>query len=249
MQSADAATPAPTYGTPASSSSPCTVPSSPNGPWRMGSTTSTSPSVSGTDPLTGTGSVSATLPSPSCNLLLAGSAQRPSRPISTCATSYRSASSASTTDRADASEISCSLERPPMSTATRIRSRLTGRLPADLVALVPADEDRHVGAGLDRGAARRILVGDEPVQARIVGVDTLRVSLEARVPELPLRGVLVLARHVRHGHGRRPRRDLQSHGRAARRRLAHARILADDDLGRLRRLDVLARHLEPGRLE
>ena len=45
MHSADAATPAPTYGTPASSSSPCTVPSSPNGPCRIGSTTSTSPSV------------------------------------------------------------------------------------------------------------------------------------------------------------------------------------------------------------
>ena len=32
MQSAEPSTPAPTYGTPASSSRPCTVPSSPNGP-------------------------------------------------------------------------------------------------------------------------------------------------------------------------------------------------------------------------
>ena len=47
MQSADAVTPEPTYGTPASSSSPCTVPSSPNGPWRIGSTTSTAPSAAG----------------------------------------------------------------------------------------------------------------------------------------------------------------------------------------------------------
>ena len=47
MQSADAVTPEPTYGTPASSSSPCTVPSSPNGPCRMGSTTSTAPSADG----------------------------------------------------------------------------------------------------------------------------------------------------------------------------------------------------------
>ncbi len=45
MQSAEASTPAPTYGTPASSSSPCTVPSSPNGPCRTGNTTSTSESV------------------------------------------------------------------------------------------------------------------------------------------------------------------------------------------------------------
>ena len=45
MQSAEASTPAPTYGTPASSSSPCTVPSSPNGPCSTGNTTSTSESV------------------------------------------------------------------------------------------------------------------------------------------------------------------------------------------------------------
>ena len=43
MQSADAATPAPTYGTFASSSRPWTVPSSPNGPCRTGRTTSTEP--------------------------------------------------------------------------------------------------------------------------------------------------------------------------------------------------------------
>ena len=36
MQSADAATPAPTYGMPASSSRPWTVPSSPKGPCRIG---------------------------------------------------------------------------------------------------------------------------------------------------------------------------------------------------------------------
>ncbi len=45
IASADAATPAPTYGTPASSSSPCTVPSSPNGPCSIGTTTSTLPSA------------------------------------------------------------------------------------------------------------------------------------------------------------------------------------------------------------
>ena len=48
MQSAEASTPAPTYGTPASSSSPCTVPSSPNGPCRTGKTTSTSASAAAT---------------------------------------------------------------------------------------------------------------------------------------------------------------------------------------------------------
>ena len=42
IASDEAATPAPTYGMPASSSRPCTVPSSPNGPCRTGKTTSTS---------------------------------------------------------------------------------------------------------------------------------------------------------------------------------------------------------------
>ena len=58
MQSADAATPAPTYGMPASSSSPWTVPSSPNGPCRTGSTTSTAPSASAGFESASTGSVS-----------------------------------------------------------------------------------------------------------------------------------------------------------------------------------------------
>ena len=83
MQSAEAATPAPTYGMSASSRSPCTVPSSPNGPWRIGSTTSTSPSEASGPPPAGTGSVSATVsaspPGPS--------SQRPSRPIAIARTS------------------------------------------------------------------------------------------------------------------------------------------------------------------
>jgi hypothetical protein len=86
MQSADAVTPAPTYGTPASSSSPWTVPSSPNGPWRIGRTTSTSPRVSGGEPRDGTGSVSATGRSSSRGPP-EFSSQRPSRPISIVCTS------------------------------------------------------------------------------------------------------------------------------------------------------------------
>ena len=76
IASAEPSTPAPTYGTPASSSRPWTVPSSPKGPCRTGKTTSTSPSVAGTFEV-GTGSVSATEPLP------VPSSQRPSRPIST----------------------------------------------------------------------------------------------------------------------------------------------------------------------
>ena len=60
MQSAEAATPAPTYGTPASSSRPWTVPSSPKGPCSTGRTTSTAPSASAGFESASTGSVSAT---------------------------------------------------------------------------------------------------------------------------------------------------------------------------------------------
>jgi hypothetical protein len=44
MPSALASTPLPTYGRPTRSSIPCTVPSSPQGPCRIGKTTSTAPS-------------------------------------------------------------------------------------------------------------------------------------------------------------------------------------------------------------
>ena len=58
MFTALAATPAPTYGTLASSSRPWTVPSSPNGPCRIGSTTSTSASDAAAEVESpGTGSV------------------------------------------------------------------------------------------------------------------------------------------------------------------------------------------------
>ena len=80
MQSADAATPEPTYGTPASSSRPCTVPSSPNGPCRIGSTTSTAPSAAGVAAV-GIGSAESPWPS-SWPPPAGGSAQAPSRPIS-----------------------------------------------------------------------------------------------------------------------------------------------------------------------
>ena len=87
MQTDDASTPGPTYATPASSQSPWTVPSSPNGPCRIGSTTSTAPSVAGAESA-GTGSVSAVVvPGSSARRSPGGSAQRPSRPISIVRTS------------------------------------------------------------------------------------------------------------------------------------------------------------------
>ena len=87
MQTDEASTPGPTYATPASSQRPWTVPSSPNGPWRIGSTTSTAPSVAGAESA-GTGSVSAVVVAGSAaRVSPVGSAQRPSRPISIVRTS------------------------------------------------------------------------------------------------------------------------------------------------------------------
>ncbi len=129
MQSADAVTPAPTYGTPASSSRPCTVPSSPNGPWRTGNTTSTSASAPVTE-RSGRRAVSVARTSSLLGRLGGSSsgrgadvggprAQRPSRSISTGITSQPASASAAATLRPEATEISCSLERPPETTATR----------------------------------------------------------------------------------------------------------------------------------
>ena len=85
MQSADAATPEPTYATSASSRSPWTVPSSPNGPCRTGKTTSTWPSGDGGAPFAGIGSAPA--PSPSSARDPSVSCQRPSRSICHSSTS------------------------------------------------------------------------------------------------------------------------------------------------------------------
>jgi hypothetical protein len=118
MQSAEASTPAPTYGTPASSSRPCTVPSSPNGPCSTGKTTSTPARVAA---ISLEGSRASSDPGEACNsLLLAGSScQRPSRSIRTDTTSLPLRSSAPITLVAEAIEIGFSLERPPRITAMR----------------------------------------------------------------------------------------------------------------------------------
>ena len=85
----------------------------------------------------GTGSVSATEPSPE------PSSQRPSRPIATVTTSYSAGSSDSSTERAEASEISCSDDRPPARIATFSRLTLTAEpgvavnLPTAIVTIVP----------------------------------------------------------------------------------------------------------------
>src|SRR5881296_2538238 len=149
MPTAEASTPAPTYGTSASSSSPWIVPSSPYGPWSMTTTTSRPARNSAGMPPAGSTRTSAVEAS-AVSALSARSAsafltapvasplgrptracvasaprgsppttQRPSRPIPMGTTIWPRCSSAAITEAADASETSCSPERPPKITPTR----------------------------------------------------------------------------------------------------------------------------------
>src|SRR5580658_8673345 len=132
MPTADASTPAPTYGNPASSINPCTVPSSPNVPCRTGNTTSTptlgwpAAGPNGTK-LAALGSGGSTTRSPdfstsaSSLIDLVPTNHRPSFEMPIGTASYFSGSSARITEAADASETSCSPERPPKSTPMRKR--------------------------------------------------------------------------------------------------------------------------------
>src|SRR3954452_6158547 len=111
---------------PAISNSPCTVPSSPHGPCRSGNTTSTSakaPSSVGS-PASGNGSPSSTCGSfwswiASAAASSATRTQRPLVVIPTGTTSYFVRSMAASTLPALTQEISCSVLRPPNTTATR----------------------------------------------------------------------------------------------------------------------------------
>src|SRR5919109_225141 len=171
----------------------------------MGKTTSTSRSGSGLPPA-GTGS-DAPPPSPSSACAPRGSSHRPSRPISIERTSYRSGSSASITERAEASEISCSLERPPMRTATRSGSTTF------LLACELAHGDDHRTAGRRLRVSLRILVQDDVVEQWVVGLLLLHLHLEPGVLELLLGLIFRLAFHIGNRHALGSRRDGDLHDR------------------------------------
>src|SRR6202167_73597 len=132
MPTADASTPAPTYGNPASSIKPCTVPSSPNVPCKTGNTTSTptlgcpAAGPNGTsEAALGSGGSTTRSPdfSTSASILTepVPTSHRPSLEMPIGTASYFSGSSARITEAADARETSCSPERPPKSTPMRNR--------------------------------------------------------------------------------------------------------------------------------
>ncbi len=153
MLTAEASTPAPTYRTPAISSIPWMVPSSPQGPCRTGKTTSTSPRVVGgcegscttrSVAFASRARVMAARP-PSTSGSLSGpvicsvsgspdsSTQRPSVAMPIGTTSYFVRSMACSTLPAVTQEMACSLDRPPNTTATRFLGWLIACQPSGLV--------------------------------------------------------------------------------------------------------------------
>ena len=186
MQSADAATPAPTYGTPASSSSPCTVPSSPNGPCRIGSTTSTAPSARAGAESASTGRRLGDGPdtlSPARPVLARGRAPsgRPrgrSRPSSPRSGRDRAPRATPARTRARSRARSSARPRSGRRAACRLTASSSsvrvggGSIGSSSSARrdEPADDERDHLARLELGAARRILRDDEAVERRILGV-------------------------------------------------------------------------------
>ena len=134
MQSDEPRTPEPTYGTPARSSSPCTVPSSPIGPCSSGNTT-TGTSVGA---IARSGSIAvpavsraagsaATVPEVMASAT-AVRCQTPSRVIPMASTMNRDGSIAATIWRAVTRDTSCSADWPPKSTTNRCRCVMLPRV-------------------------------------------------------------------------------------------------------------------------
>src|SRR5581483_4841851 len=185
MLTADPSTPAPTYGTLAISRSPWIVPSSPYVPCRTGKTTSmglspsararspgrsarnaTSPRWLGSVRIAAAPGVS-TLPSVSAFIGSPVRSQAPSRVMPRGTTSYFSGSSAAMIDFAEASDTSCSPERPPKITPTRMR-RLELPLANALYLRFQVDAELPLDLGLravdqrgDVGRAGAAQVDDE----------------------------------------------------------------------------------------
>ena len=137
MHTALASTPQPTEGMPASSSRPCTVPSSPHRPWSTGMTTSTctfSTWPSGVNRIMPWSARSglmtqAMLPASSSQLpsaiwaaVASVYSQRPSLVMPTVSTSYFSRSMLLTKLPTETRLTSCSLDIPPNSSTTHIFS-------------------------------------------------------------------------------------------------------------------------------
>ena len=236
MQSADASTPAPTYGTPASSSSPCTVPSSPNGPCSTGKTTSTSASVVAhlarrqalgqPANLFGAGRAREVRRVPSC--------QRPERSICTATTSLPLALERVDHARGggDARSRSRSSGRRGSRRSGGSRGRRRGgrgrrRVPSPPgVAVELADVDDHDLAGLRVGPGCRVLAMTMPSWlGSVTGSCDRRATVRPACCRIVVASRLGLARHVGDLRRRRPLRDRERDLRALRDARAGRRVL------------------------
>ena len=140
IAAAEASTPAPTQAILAARNRPCSVPSSPVGPWTIGKATSISNATSPVAtsmiwPVSRPGTTASSV-SLAFRAIRFGSSgawtkssasaacQTPALSMPMTDTANRSRSRAATILRAEASETSCSAEAPPQITATRILSSL-----------------------------------------------------------------------------------------------------------------------------
>ena len=159
-------------------------------------------------------------------------------------------SSAATTERADASEISCSLERPPASTATRTRrfTESSWSRPSSSPTKRPTKRVM-IAFGVGLRPADRVLCGHDSVLSGVEDVLQNDSRPEARVLESRLRDGDVHGRDVRNGGRRWSSRDVHGHRRSPRALGPAARRLARD--GSLGLVGVLVepRHDEAGALE
>src|SRR3954453_11904936 len=95
--------------------------------------------------------------------------------------------------------MSCSLERPPMITPTRIRP-VTGLWRGEL-----PDDDRDLAALGSLASSRWILALDDVVLVRIGNVHALDLHVKALVAKVLHRDLLLLSDLVRNGRARSAR--------------------------------------------
>ena len=218
------------------------MPSSPNGPCRIGSTTSTSPRVAGTPPAVGTGRVSATEPA------LSPRAELPA---------------AVAADLDGDGVVARGIERGEHRPAGRDRDLVLARAPAEEDGDADARRSRRWRLARRRSSRRspaapsssagRILPDHEAVEHEPSGsVDRPRATTLTLKPEDSScrDGVrLRLVRDVRDGLVDRALRHAERDRRPCGCRVPGGRLLVDHGARRLGRVDVAAGDLEAGALE
>ena len=237
------------------------MPSSPKGPCRIGSADVDAPSAAG-EPADGTAGSRPRRRHPArAGTLRGGSAQAPSRPISIIWVSSVPGRAPPATERADASEIACSLERPPARTATR-RRRVTASWSsswmscrsAAVVVVPPAGRSCRRTASRSSSDPAGYSPAD-PARSRPCRTSPHRCpagvtcTLKPAAVSVAFASACVWPVDVRQRRRLRPVRDREVDRRALGRGRRAARNLAHDGLCRLVALDVGPRDGEAGCLQ